>query len=239
MESNGLLGKFNHFAEKVMRIAQFQLLWIVFSLCGGIIFGVMPATAGLYSVMRKWMMGNVDNQSYVKVYWTTFRKEFWKANALGGIIIIISFLIYLNFSLIRFTHGPAYWFLLIFVFMLSLLFFILLLYIFPVYAHFDSKFRRYFSISLLIGISFPFHTLLMAVGYYAVYLLFITVPGLIPFFGVSLCAFLSMWVSMKVLKRIEKKEESNLVTNHSKMKELFQRNSKPTTNNKGNLRSST
>ncbi|MGG1676195.1 YesL family protein [Neobacillus sp. NRS-1170] len=239
MGNNGLMGKFNHFAEKLMRIAQFQMLWVVFSLCGGVILGIMPATVGLYTVMRKWMVGNAENRSFVKLYWTTFRKEFWKANALGFAITIAGVLIYLNFSLIRFSHGVTYWFLLIFVFMLCILFIILLLFIFPVYAHFDTKFGRYFSISLLIGVSFPFHTLLMVVGNYGLYLLFMTVPGFIPIFSVSLFSFFSMWVSMKVFKSMDEIKESDSVKKPSKIKGLFQNNLRPVTNNKGNLDSST
>lgn len=83
MESNGLVGKFDKFAEKVMRVAQFQLPWIVFSICGGVVFGMITATIGLFTVMRKWLQGNEDNQSYVKIYWATLRKEFWKANIIG------------------------------------------------------------------------------------------------------------------------------------------------------------
>ncbi|MDR4984707.1 YesL family protein [Bacillus cereus] len=230
-----MIEKFNYFAEKVMRIAQFQLLWIVFTLCGGVIFGIMPATVALYTTVRKWMMNNNDNLSFVKVYWTTFRKEFWKANALGIMLALSGLLIYLNLSLIRFSNGAAYWFLLIFVFMLSILFFILLLYIFPVYVHFDIKFSRYFSVSLLIGILSPFHTLLMIIGYYVLILLFKTIPGLIPFFSVSLFSFLSMWVSMRVFNRMEKIKECSPVEKESKWKTLFIRNSKPHTNNKGNF----
>ncbi|MEH7012700.1 YesL family protein [Neobacillus niacini] len=232
MESNRMMGKIFHFAEKVMRIAQFQLLWVVFSLCGGVVLGIMPATAGLYTVLRKWMQGNDEQQSYVKVYWAAFRKEFWKANVLGLILTIIGFLIYLNFSLIRLSQGVSYWLLLIFLFMLSILFFILLLYIFPVYVHLETKFRRYFSLSILIGIAFPFHTLLMVIGYYVIYLLFINIPGLIPFFGISLFSTLSMWVSMKVFNSMEQTKESDSMNKQLSLKGLFQRNLKPVTNNK-------
>ncbi|MDN3017462.1 YesL family protein [Paenibacillus sp. BSR1-1] len=230
MESNRMIGKINHFAEKVMRIAQFQLLWIVFSICGGVVLGMMPATIGLFTVMRKWLQGNEDNQSYVRIYWATFRKEFWKANIIGFILTIIGFMIYMNFTLIRFTHGIAYWFLLIFVFMMTILFVILLFYIFPVYVHFENKFNKYFSISILIGISSPFHTMLMIIGFSLVYLLLLWVPGFIPFLSIGLFSLISMYIAMKAFTSMEGKKEHASEENKSLMKGGFHNGFKPAAN---------
>ncbi|GHH99952.1 YesL family protein [Neobacillus kokaensis] len=237
MGANGLVGKFYTFAERVMRIAQFQLLWIAFSLCGGIVLGTMPATIGLFTVMRKWLQGNEDNQSYVKIYWNTFRKEFWKANLIGLIFTIIGFLIYMNFSLIRYTHGIVYWLLVIFVFMISILFVILLFYIFPVYVHFENKFSRYFSLSILIGMSFPFHTALMIIGFYLVYLLLLFIPGLIPFLSIGLFSLVSMWVSMKVFHSMEVKKEQTAVKKQPFMKGFMKNGFKPAANENENAES--
>lgn len=206
MRSISLINGFYQLAEKVMRMAQFQLLWILFSLCGGLILGVMPATVGLFTVMRRWILGNDDNKSYTSVYWTTFRKEFWNANGLGLILTIMGFLLYLNFSLIRFSHGVIYWCLLILVIMASILFVVLLFYIFPVYVHFENRFSRYFSISLLMGVSFPVHTLIMVIGFYLLWVLFKTVPGLIPFLSIGLISCLSMWISLKVFTLMDEKK---------------------------------
>lgn len=229
MEENGLIGRLFNFFEKVMRITQFQLLWVMFTLCGGVILGIMPSTISLFTVIRKWLMGNTENQSFFKLYWTTFRKEFWKANTLGLVLTLVSLLIYLNISFMPFIHGFAYWISLVFVLMLCILFFILLLYIFPIYVHVDLKFSRYFSVSLLLGLSSPFHTLLMVIGYFSIYLLLRLVPGFIPLLSISLFALVSMWVSMMVFKRMEQKEvcvpsKANLVfqkrSNQQQLKEV-------------------
>lgn len=213
-----------------MRLAQFQLLWVVFSLCGGILLGIMPATVSLFTVMRKWMQGNEDNKSYASIYWTTFRKEFWKANGLGLILTMMGFLIYLNFSILRFSQGVMYWCLLILVIMASILYVILLIYIFPVYVHFENRFSRYFSISLLIGVSFPFHTLLMVIGFYLLSLLFKTIPGLIPFLSISLLACQSTWVSMRVFTQMDEKK-SHLEKTQSLLFRPFQKGIRPSADN--------
>ncbi|PFR29043.1 hypothetical protein COK19_07295 [Bacillus cereus] len=211
METNGLIWKFYHFSEIVMKIAIFQIIWIALTLMGGIILGLMPATVGLFTVIRKWRMGNEQLRSLVEIYWITFRKEFWKANTIGFVLFSIGFLIYLNFSIIRFTNGLMHLLLFIFIITLSILFLILLLYVIPVFVHFEFKLQQYLTMSLLLGISFPFHTILLAFGYYILFRLFLWVPGLIPFFSVSVVAFFTMWVSMNIFHTMENKvrETSN------------------------------
>jgi uncharacterized membrane protein YesL len=221
MGSNRFPEKLYHFFENVMRIVQFQLLWLAFSLCGGVILGIMPATVGLFTVLRKWLSSDLEDYSIIKIFWDVFRKEFWKANTLGLLLFFIGSLMYINFSLLKLANGVFYLFSLIFIAFLSILFFIVLLYIFPVYVHFKVKLIKYFSISILIGISYPLHTFFIAIGYFVIYMLLWTVPGLIPFFCVSLFSLVSMWVSLKVFQRMEQLETESSVNYSSFVKVFF------------------
>ncbi len=207
MESKGLIHKFYRFSEIVMKIALIQGLWVVFSLFGAILFGIMPATIAMFTVTRKWMMGDDNNRLLVKDFWGTFRKEFWRSNAIGLILFALSFLLYMNFSIMRFTEGIIFIFLVIALFTLSILFFILLIYIFPVYVHLELNFFQYFTMSVLLGISSPIYTLVAVFGCVGLYWLFFWIPGLIPFFSVSLFALFLMKVSLKVFKKTEQKQE--------------------------------
>lgn len=207
MESKGLFGKYYRFSEIVLKLVLIQGLWVAFTLCGAIILGIVPATIGMFTVVRKWMMGEENNRTLIKVFWNAFRKDFRRANAIGLVLFLVSFLLYMNFSILRLTEGFIYLFLLIGLFTISILFFILLIYIFPVYVHFELKFFQYFTLSLLLGISSPIYTLLAVFGCFGLYRLFLWVPGLIPFFSVVLCALFIMWVSLKTFKKAEQKPE--------------------------------
>lgn len=209
---HGLVGKFYDASEIIMKIVLFQFLWLAFTLCGFIIFSIVPATVSLYSVVRKWMTGTESNRTLIKAYWDTFRKEFLRANAIGIILISICFLIYLNFSIIRLTEGFIHFFFMIILYMISILFLIMLLYIFPIYVHYNLKMSQYFSMAILVGISFPFHTVFKVLGFVGLYYLFLWVPGLIPFFSTSLPCILITWVSFKVFKTIERKQEETQET---------------------------
>ncbi|MBS4192063.1 YesL family protein [Bacillus sp. FJAT-49705] len=203
MESNRLWDKFYRFSEIVMKVVLIQGLWVAFTLSGVIILGIVPATIGMFTVVRKWMMGEENNRALIKAFWNAFRKEFWRANAMGIVLFLLSFLLYMNLSIMRFTEGFIYLFLFIGLFTLSILFLILLIYIFPVYVHFDLKFFQYFTMSLLLGISSPIYTLLAVFGCFVLYRLFLLIPGLIPFFSIGLFALFIMWVSLKAFKRTE------------------------------------
>ncbi|MGY0702716.1 DUF624 domain-containing protein [Bacillus subtilis] len=57
MEHDGSLGRMLRFCEWIMRFAYTNLLWLFFTLLGLGVFGIMPATAALFAVMRKWIQG--------------------------------------------------------------------------------------------------------------------------------------------------------------------------------------
>jgi uncharacterized membrane protein YesL len=48
------------FCEWVTRLAYLNLLWIMFSLAGLVVFGVMPSTIAMYTVTRRWLTEDVD-----------------------------------------------------------------------------------------------------------------------------------------------------------------------------------
>lgn len=81
MELNGFVGVLYRTSEWIMRLVYLNLLWIAFSLLGIVLFGFFPATAAMFSVVRKWIMGETDVRVF-KEFWQTYRKEFWKSNRL-------------------------------------------------------------------------------------------------------------------------------------------------------------
>lgn len=54
--TNGLHG----FCVWVMRLAYLNLLWLLFTLAGLGVAGLMPATAAMFTVTREWVKGNPD-----------------------------------------------------------------------------------------------------------------------------------------------------------------------------------
>lgn len=200
MELEGMTGRFFSICEKISRLAYVNLLWIAFTLLGLGILGLMPATVALFSVTRKWTMGENDVPIY-RTFWTTYRNEFLKSNMYGIVLFLIGFIIYID--LVHLPTEGLFSILRIAIFVCGILYFIMLLYIFPIYVHYDWKGIQYLKYALLIGVSHPHYTILMGVGGVSLYRLCIKFPGIIPFFGISLLAYVMMWTVYKVIRRLE------------------------------------
>ena len=152
MQLMGMTGKFFRVCEVISKLAYVNLLWIFFTVLGLGVFGFMPATIALFAVTRKWVMGDKDVPVF-KTFWTTYRKEFFKSHAIWS-CFVCNRLHYLFRSCILPTGG-LFNLLRLGVFIFGLLYAIVLLYIFPIYVHYDWKKRLYlnmhsFSVHLIL-----------------------------------------------------------------------------------------
>lgn len=85
----------------------------------------------------------------------------------------------------------------------GLIYLVVFIYIFPLYVHVQLPFVRYFSQAALIGLVRPLTTAGMAAAGCLVVYVLLTVPGLIPFYGVSLFALVSMFIAHRCFLRLE------------------------------------
>lgn len=206
MELEGITGRFFKICEFISKMAYVNLLWILFTVLGLGIFGFMPSTIALFTVIRKWVMGDRDVPVF-KTFWSTYQKEFFKSTLFGALLFLIGYIIYIDLTLL--PTGGLFTFLRAGIFICGVLYIILLLYIFPIYVHYDWKKPLYLRYAVLIGVAHPHYTALMAVGIGALYYICITVPGLIPFFSVSLFSYIIMWLVYKVIRKMEIAQEVN------------------------------
>ncbi|WP_226668538.1 YesL family protein [Metabacillus litoralis] len=204
------MDKLYNVAEWIMRLCIVNLLWILFTICGFVVFGLFPATAAMFSITRKWTLGDFDVPLF-KTFWQAYKKEFLQANVLGIIFYIIAGLLYINFMYTKsLTEGSSILFIGGF-FSLCLFFIILLIHIFPLFAHYKLTTFQYIKRAFLIGLIKPLNTLLMIVGSYAIFYMLSSLPGLNFFFLGSSVSFFLSWVSVRTYKKLEQKEaESSL-----------------------------
>lgn len=200
LDLNGWKGKLYWFVEFVTMLAVLQLMWIGLTLLGLVIFGVSPATVGLFGVMRKRMQGQDELRTLLKNYWVTYKKEFVNSNKIGVILIGIGYFLIINLQIALTMKGTYALFMLTVIVMISILYAVMSMNIFQVYAHYDLPFARYFSSSLLLSISFPLQVLGSFIGLYVLYRIFLFIPGLLPFFGVSLTILFLTWMSSQIFR---------------------------------------
>jgi uncharacterized membrane protein YesL len=196
---------FYRFAVWAMRFAYLNILWVAFTVVGLIAFGFMPATTAMFSVVRKWVMGDSDIPVW-KTFWKTYKKDFLISNVLGWALFLVGYLLTIEFQILRTQESSIYFIASYGVIALFILLIILVMYFFPVYVHFNLRPVQYLKWPFIIGIIHPILTIFLAVALGVIYYFtFKTLPALLFFFGGSFTAFLLQWGSAKTFPKFEEK----------------------------------
>ncbi|MCT2537028.1 YesL family protein [Aquibacillus koreensis] len=191
--------------EWIMWIAYVNLLWFGFSLLGLIVLGIFPATVAMYTVWRDLLIGKPVK--FFNTFLHTFKSEFFKANLIGFVLLIVGYILYLDLQFLPNVTGAMSYVLRIGLIFVGILYIIALLYIFPVYVHFDLKFRSYFKQAILIGVFSPIMTIAMVVGLVGLYYLMSFLPGLTPLISASMISLITMGCALLAFKRLEYKQQ--------------------------------
>lgn len=194
---------FYSISEWIMKFAYVNILWISFSLLGFIAFGIFPATIAMFTVVRKWILKQSDIP-VLKTFWFTYKKEFVKGNLLGLFIILVGIFMYSNVRIVEATTVHALKLLYIPNVIVIFIFLLTLLYIFPVFVHFDVSLAEGIKNAFILMTVNPMATFSMGILTGFLCFIFIKLPGLLPFFSGSFIAFLLMWISNYVFIKVNK-----------------------------------
>ena len=82
-----------------------QVLFIVFTLKGGILFGIFPSIASLFNILYKWIAFDRYDLSILKEFKAFYKGNFWETNKLGflmlGIGMFLTFDLYVSSVFIK------------------------------------------------------------------------------------------------------------------------------------------
>lgn len=204
---SGLLnldGPVMQFITKIVYSVYLNLLWLV---CCLPVFTIGASTAALYYVSLKIVKNEEGNLT--KAFFHSFRENLKQGTqiwlilfGLGAVLGIDGYVLYH----MRFEN--AFWALLTAVFIVAAVaYVIVLLYIFPLLAHFRNTTKAMFQNSLMIGMRFLLCTALMAVIYFAMLYVIINVCTPMIIFGQGTCALLCSWLLSNILVQCEERAE--------------------------------
>ncbi|KGA96002.1 hypothetical protein AJ85_02360 [Alkalihalobacillus alcalophilus ATCC 27647 = CGMCC 1.3604] len=180
-----------------------NILWFLFSALGLFIFGLFPATAAMFAVLRH-MMTEDEDVSVTKLFCQKYKQEFWKANLLGYLILLGSLLLFLNLrALQQFEQGFFRTAFASVTVLLSFLFLLMALYIYPIFVHFKLDFWQYPKYAFIMVIAKPLQTIIMVVGVVTISFFYLKFPVFMVIFGISLFSFVLMKVALMSLPREE------------------------------------
>lgn len=185
LENKPLLMKAFKAVTWLMRFAHVNVLWIIFTIGGLVVFSGGPATLALTKIIVKWHRGEEDF-SLLTVYIDTFKTDYLKSTALFIMLLILGtvsvFNLYFSISL-----GLP-----IIIISLAIIAVIIYLLIFVstymVSVHYDLKQLSFYSLfkkSMLLIVLNPPDSLIVLLSVVSILLINLRFPGLILFFSTS------------------------------------------------------
>jgi uncharacterized membrane protein YesL len=206
METKGMLSGIYRVSEKVMLIAYTNILWILFSLLGFVVIGIMPATAAMFAVMRKLIMEEEEEVPIFNLFWNKYKQEFVKANLYGYLLLLVVAVFLLDVMLFQSFDGWAFTFLSTLSAGLLLVFLAVVLYFIPLYVHYELPFFQYIKTAFLLTFTHPIQTVIMIISGAVIGFILLLLPGSLYFFSGSLYCFIVTKTALKVFAHVEEQK---------------------------------
>ncbi|MEK4522315.1 YesL family protein [Psychrobacillus sp. FSL W7-1457] len=206
MELTGWRGTLYRYMDWGMRLAYINILWLGGIILGLGVVGFFPATVAMLSVIRKWSYGEEDIKTF-RYFKDIYRKELLNSNIYGYIWFIIGVILFVDLQFFRSLPNIPALIASFFFFILGIIYLIALLYAFPLYVGYQMKLSQYFKDCIYIVLAHPLFAVFMVLGFYFPYYLVMKIPGLIPFYSGSLIGVTLIFLSNKLFKIIESKQQ--------------------------------
>ncbi len=206
----GMWANLYRFSLWVTRFAWLNILWLLFTLLGLVFFGLMPATIAMFTVVRKWVLKETDFQVF-DVFFQQFKVYFVRANLFGIIVYVIGYFLSVFLQYTGFMHNSSLYPILLGLFIIASFFYVMLiLYIAPVFVHFELTFWQYIRYAVTIG-AVNLHYSICALTILAgIYFLSFKYPGIGLFFSFSVSAYVVMFLAHLGFQQLLKKQQEQL-----------------------------
>jgi len=188
----------------LLNLVYLNLLWVLFSLLGLFLFGFFPATTSMFAVIREWVMGDLEIPIF-KTFWSHYKKYFLKSNLLGLVITLVGFFLVFDIRLVQQFQSGHMLFFYYFLLMIALIYGLTVLYVLPVFVHFELSIYKIIKTSFSFMIVSPLSTIMMFAGGVIIFFILKSLPGLVFIIGSSLTSLLIMWSSYHAFSRINQK----------------------------------
>lgn len=170
-----------------------NIYWILFTIIGGIVFGLFPATIAVYSCIRHKLTYGYYKEKSFRLFKDVYKNEFFKSNKMALVLYLMWLIIYIDFNFLsQFDMGLVGNVVSGLLVAISLILFLMNLYLFPIYVHFKGNIRSYIKRSFALIIGKPKESLVSLSMAAILIVLYYNLPGLVPVFGITLYAYVSL-----------------------------------------------
>lgn len=196
--------KFSQLLLKLCYACYLNLLWV---LCSLPIFTIGASTAALYYTSLKIVRDEDGRIS--EMFFRSFRQNFRQATQLWLLLLGVGLVLagdgYVLYHLRRTCAGPAavFWtVVLAAVIAASVLYAIVLTYVFPLVASFENTNKAMLKNAFLIGTHYLFSTILVIAVHFAMFFAVVALFTPLIIFGEGLCAMVSAWLMDRILSSV-------------------------------------
>lgn len=203
------LGSFSNvvytICDWVARLAYINLLWIIFTLGGFVVFGFFPATIAMLATLRQFIRKN--HPPVFQTFWNYYKKEFINSNKLGLVIVAIGLILFVNIRFLQSTSTNMSSFLFYSSIIMSGIYLLIICYTLASYVEVEQPLSVHLKNALLITISNPLPSLFIIFGFAAVYFAISYISGLGFFFSISMLGLVILSSANMAYKTILRKQE--------------------------------
>lgn len=254
---NGIMGGFYRLCEWIMRISVINVLWALcsfpiflialqlllaenFEQISALLFAIgvispfifFPATAAMFSVARKWVLGDTDVPLF-KTFFVSYKKNYLQSMIGGIVYMVLAGLIVVNY---RFYSGLESQFSLISGFFIAffIIMFISIINFFNLLVHLHMKSFQLVKNSIFLTVGRPLTTLMIIISSVAVIYISINYLNFFLFFVAagSVIAYLSFMYFNRAFEKIQdKRDEISQAEAEAKKEAGIEEEDTKTTNN--------
>lgn len=195
------MNKFMRVCEWIYRLLFLNSLWLLFTLGGLIVLGIFPSTVAMFYITKEWLGGNTD-QPIFKTFFTKFKEEFLRSQLFGAVLLVIGALLYFDIQFFFQKEGMVFYLMRYVMLMIGFLYMIMLPFVFPLFVQQKLTLGVFLKNVLIISITRIFHSVIMVIGCFTIFVVFAKFAGLFIFFLGSTVAFWLTWNSTIAMKKI-------------------------------------
>lgn len=190
------------FATYLTKIVYINLLWLLFTIFGLVVFGITPASVAALTVIRKVFHQNEDIGIF-SLFLKTYKSEFFRSNKFGLIFLVILYILVTQLLITSHKQDMggqiAYYISIILLAVWS----ILVVNFLNMYVHFQqNNLAQYFKTTVSISICYLMYSITVLVVNIVMLAIAYFMPYLVNLLLVSLAMSVNFWVFSKILPSI-------------------------------------
>lgn len=185
--------------DQITKLILINVLWILFTLIGLGIFGLMPATASVNYFMRKSLQGE-ELTKIMSQFWRVYKESFISSNIFGFIFSLIAIILYLDYQILLGTNAILGKIFLSLIILLIIIYLAMLVNFFPIYIKYDMRMIDFIKTSLLTAMLHPFSTLAMFLWLFIVIYICLRFTVLLPLLSIVLLFLGLNWIYIKYIE---------------------------------------